>query len=151
MVESHVLQITREGLYLVLLISAPPILASLLIGLVISLFQAMTQLQEQTLTFAPKLVVVFGVLPLVGPWIAPYLALMLKEVLVGLTIGFVAGIFDAVRSAGTLIDTAGGANLATVMVPEIKEQASLFANLQFQLAIVVFFAVGGHRLFLTAV
>lgn len=73
MVESQIIQITREGLYLVLLISAPPILASLVIGLVISLFQAMTQVQEQTLSFAPKILVVFGVLALVGPWIGSQL------------------------------------------------------------------------------
>jgi flagellar biosynthetic protein FliQ len=42
---------------------------SLLIGFLISLFQATTQIQEQTLTFAPKVIVVFGVLAMAGPWI----------------------------------------------------------------------------------
>ncbi len=73
MAQSYIAQITREGLYLVLIASAPPILASLLIGFVISLFQATTQIQEQTLTFAPKIVVTFGVLALVGPWIGAQL------------------------------------------------------------------------------
>lgn len=69
MIETFVTTITREALYLVLLASAPPILTSLLVGFMISLFQATTQIQEQTLTFAPKILIVFGVLALAGPWI----------------------------------------------------------------------------------
>lgn len=46
--------ITQEALFLVLVVSAPPVLMSLLVGFLISLFQATTQIQEQTLTFAPK-------------------------------------------------------------------------------------------------
>ncbi len=65
--------ITQEALYLTLIISAPPILMSLLVGFLISVFQATTQIQEQTLTFAPKVVVVFGVLALAGAWIGSQL------------------------------------------------------------------------------
>ena len=61
--------ITQEALYLTLLVSGPPIALSLLVGLFISVFQATTQVQEQTLTFAPKLIAVFGVLALAGTWI----------------------------------------------------------------------------------
>lgn len=61
--------ITQEALYLVLIASAPPVIMSLIVGFMISLFQATTQIQEQTLTFAPKVVVVFGVLAATGPWI----------------------------------------------------------------------------------
>ncbi|HYX91748.1 MAG TPA: flagellar biosynthesis protein FliQ [Myxococcaceae bacterium] len=61
--------ITQEALYLTLLVSGPPIALSLLVGLFISVFQATTQIQEQTLTFAPKLIAVFGVLALAGTWI----------------------------------------------------------------------------------
>lgn len=89
--------------------------------------------------------------PLVGHELPPgdalhYIALLVKELGVGVVIAYVTGvIFEAVRAGGSLIDTAGGANLATAMVPEIHEQASLFANLQLQLAVVLFFVVGGHR------
>ncbi len=65
--------ITQEALFLVLVVSAPPVLMSLLVGFIISLFQATTQIQEQTLTFAPKVVIVFGVLALTGPWIGSQL------------------------------------------------------------------------------
>ena len=44
-------------------------LASMLVGFVVAVFQATTQIQEQTLSFAPKILIVFGVLALTGPWI----------------------------------------------------------------------------------
>jgi flagellar biosynthetic protein FliQ len=61
--------ITQQALYLVLIASAPPVIISLLVGFIIALFQATTQIQEQTLTFAPKVIVVFLVLAMTGPWI----------------------------------------------------------------------------------
>ncbi len=61
--------IISEALYLVVLISGPPVVLSLVIGVVIAVFQATTQIQEQTLTFAPKVIAVFGALALLGPWI----------------------------------------------------------------------------------
>lgn len=73
MVESFITSITREALYLVLIASAPPIVFSLAVGFMISIFQAATQIQEQTLTFAPKVIVVFLVLALTGPWIGTQL------------------------------------------------------------------------------
>ena len=60
-------RIAREGLYLAVLVSAPAVLASLVVGLVVSLFQATTQIQEQTLTFVPKLVGVVAILAISGP------------------------------------------------------------------------------------
>ncbi|MFY2557593.1 flagellar biosynthesis protein FliQ [Myxococcus sp. CA051A] len=65
--------ITQEALFLVLVVSAPPVLMSLIVGFMISLFQATTQIQEQTLTFAPKVIIVFGVLAMTGPWIGSQL------------------------------------------------------------------------------
>jgi flagellar biosynthetic protein FliQ len=61
--------ITQEALFLVLVCSAPPVVMSLLVGFLVSVFQATTQIQEQTLSFAPKLVIVFGTLALLGSWI----------------------------------------------------------------------------------
>ena len=74
MAEDFVLKVTNEGLLLTLVASGPPVLISLIIGLIIALFQAITQIQEQTLTFVPKLVIVFGVLAVMGPWIGSALA-----------------------------------------------------------------------------
>jgi len=62
------LRVAREGVLLVLLISGGPMLASMLVGLVIGVFQATTQIQEQTLSFVPKLIAVFLSLLVLGPW-----------------------------------------------------------------------------------
>jgi flagellar biosynthetic protein FliQ len=64
-----IIRILREGLLLVLLLSAGPMLASMLIGLVVSIFQATTQIQEQTLSYVPKLAGVFVTIAIMGPWI----------------------------------------------------------------------------------
>jgi flagellar biosynthesis protein FliQ len=62
-------RILREGLMLVLLLSAGPMLTSMLIGLVMSIVQATTQLQEQTLSYVPKLAGVFLSIAILGPWL----------------------------------------------------------------------------------
>jgi flagellar biosynthesis protein FliQ len=63
------IRILREGLLLILLLSGGPMLASMLVGFLVSLFQATTQIQEQTLSYVPKLVAVFVMLAVMGPWI----------------------------------------------------------------------------------
>ncbi|HSI35017.1 MAG: flagellar biosynthesis protein FliQ [Phycisphaerae bacterium] len=63
-----VLRIGREALVLTLILSAIPVLAAMVVGLIISLFQAATQIQEQTLTFVPKIVVTFAAIAIAGPW-----------------------------------------------------------------------------------
>jgi flagellar biosynthetic protein FliQ len=65
--------VIQQALVLVLVVSGPPIILSLVIGFFVSVFQAATQIQEQTLSFAPKLVVIFGVLALGGPWMGSML------------------------------------------------------------------------------
>lgn len=62
-----IMRAVREGLLLVILLSAPPLLASLLVGLVVGVLQAATQVHEQTLMLVPKLLVVGIVLVAMGP------------------------------------------------------------------------------------
>jgi flagellar biosynthesis protein FliQ len=62
-----ILRAIREGLLLVLLVSAPPLLASLVVGFVVSVLQAATQIQDPTIAFVPKLVAVLLVLIALGP------------------------------------------------------------------------------------
>ncbi len=57
-----------DALWLILLLSLPPLLASLIVGLVISLLQALTQVQEQTLTFVPKIIATIIVLIIFAGW-----------------------------------------------------------------------------------
>lgn len=64
-----ILRITTEGLLMIVIVCGPPIVLSMIIGLLISLFQAVTQIQEATLTFVPKMVVIFGALAVLGPWL----------------------------------------------------------------------------------
>jgi flagellar biosynthetic protein FliQ len=71
--EDYLLRVVREALLLVLVVSAPPVLASLLVGLVLGVVQATTQVQEPTLTFVPRLIAVFLSLALAGPWIGAQL------------------------------------------------------------------------------
>lgn len=63
-----IVRILREGLLLVLLISGGPMLASLIVGLIVSILQATTQIQEQTLSYVPKLLSVFLTIAILGPW-----------------------------------------------------------------------------------
>ena len=63
-----VLDIGREALKITILISAPILIIALLVGLIISIFQATTQIQEQTLTFVPKIIAAFISIILFGPW-----------------------------------------------------------------------------------
>lgn len=63
-----VVQITSEALFCVIKTAAPVLLVSLVIGLVISIFQTITSIQEQTLTFVPKLISIFLTLILLGHW-----------------------------------------------------------------------------------
>lgn len=64
-----VVQIGAQALRMVLLLSLPMLAVALVIGVAISLFQAVTQIQEQTLTFVPKIVAVFLTMVLVAPWL----------------------------------------------------------------------------------
>jgi flagellar biosynthetic protein FliQ len=58
----------RQALELTLMLSGPPLIAALVIGLLVSIFQAATQINEMTLTFIPKLIGIFLVLLIAGPW-----------------------------------------------------------------------------------
>ena len=64
-----VIAMIREALELTLLVSAPLLLTALAVGLVVSVFQAATQINEQTLSFIPKLLGVFVAIVVTGPWI----------------------------------------------------------------------------------
>ncbi|MCU0774168.1 MAG: flagellar biosynthesis protein FliQ [Ideonella sp.] len=58
----------QQGLVLLLMLSAPVLLTILLVGLVVSIFQAATQINEQTLSFVPKMVAAVAVMAIAGPW-----------------------------------------------------------------------------------
>ncbi|SMG16369.1 flagellar biosynthesis protein FliQ [Paenibacillus aquistagni] len=63
-----IIGLAGQAVYTVLKVSAPMLIAALVIGLLISIFQAATQIQEQTLAFVPKIIAVFIVILIFGPW-----------------------------------------------------------------------------------
>lgn len=69
MFQTHVIQLAYEGLLLILILSAPPILVSMFFGILVAIFQAATQIQEQTLSFTIKLVAVTLTLMFLGGWL----------------------------------------------------------------------------------
>ncbi len=68
MTESMLMEMGRNSLVLILTLTAPPLMAGLAVGLAVSIVQAVTQIHEATLTFAPKLLAFFAVMALLGPW-----------------------------------------------------------------------------------
>ena len=80
----QVIHVGRQAVETVLLTAAPMLIAAMVIGLLISIFQAATQITEQTMTFIPKIVAVFVTLLIFGPWII--------ELLVTFTTGILAQI-----------------------------------------------------------
>lgn len=77
--EVVVIDIARQALFLVLKTAAPMLLTSLVVGLIVSILQTITSIQEQTLTFVPKLIAVFLVIMLVGNWVLTSIAEYTKE------------------------------------------------------------------------
>lgn len=69
MTEADVVDISSQTIWAIIKCSAPLLLVSLIVGLVISIFQTVTSIQEQTLTFVPKLLAIFITLLLTGGWI----------------------------------------------------------------------------------
>ena len=84
MTPESVLSLAQQALQVTLLMSAPPLLAALLTGLIVSVFQAATQINETTLSFIPKLVAIFVVLVLFGPWMMGILLDYIRELFTGI-------------------------------------------------------------------
>ncbi len=74
----------QQGLYMLLLVSAPILLAVLVVGLLVSVFQAATQINEATLSFVPKVVAAVAVLALAGPWMLTMLVEYIQRTLLAI-------------------------------------------------------------------
>ncbi len=68
MTENQILSIAKDAIETAIIVGGPILAISLLVGLVVSIFQAMTQIQEQTLSFIPKLLAIALILIILGPW-----------------------------------------------------------------------------------
>ena len=77
---NYYVQLAGQALWLILLLSLPPLFASLLVGLLVSLLQALTQVQEQTLTFVPKIIATILALIISSSWMLGRLYAFSREV-----------------------------------------------------------------------
>lgn len=78
------IQIGRDALYMVMLISAPMLGLGLLVGVMVSIFQATTQIQEQTLVFIPKIIAIFVAIVVFGPWMLSLMVDYTREIFMSL-------------------------------------------------------------------
>lgn len=78
-----VIQIGQEALMMVMLVAAPMLGLGLTVGIMVSIFQTATSIQEQTLAFIPKIIAVFVAILIFGPWMLRIMVSYLKGVLVG--------------------------------------------------------------------
>ncbi|MFZ5832838.1 MAG: flagellar biosynthesis protein FliQ [Planctomycetota bacterium] len=74
----------REALWITLLIGAPVLLAGLLIGIIVGLLQALTQIQEQTVAFVPKLVAMLAILGFTLPWLIQQMVQYSHDLIAGI-------------------------------------------------------------------
>ncbi len=75
-----VIDITSQAIWLIIKCSTPMLLASLVVGLIVSIFQTVTSIQEQTLTFVPKILTVFLMLILTGNWIMNNIVAFIQDI-----------------------------------------------------------------------
>ncbi|MEK4875137.1 flagellar biosynthesis protein FliQ [Bacillus sp. FSL W8-0102] len=80
-----VISLAEKGVYMILILSGPIMLIGLIVGLVVSIFQAMTQIQEQTLAFIPKIVAMLVGLVFFGPWMLHHMISYTSQILSNLT------------------------------------------------------------------
>ncbi|WP_375451994.1 flagellar biosynthesis protein FliQ [uncultured Devosia sp.] len=87
MTGAEVLDIATDGIWTLIIVSAPMMVVGLLVGVVISLFQALTQIQEQTLVFVPKIIAIFVTmlitLPFLGATMGGYMSRVMDMIIVG--------------------------------------------------------------------
>lgn len=77
--QDAVLDIARAAIFDIIIVAAPLLLVSLIVGLIISIFQTVTSIQEQTLTFVPKILAVFITLMLAGSWMMNTMIELVQE------------------------------------------------------------------------
>lgn len=85
MTPESVITIAEQGIWMVIMICGPLLALALIVGLIVSIFQATTQIQEQTLAFVPKIVAVLLGLVFFGPWMLSHMLSYANEIFTNLT------------------------------------------------------------------
>jgi len=87
MTGAEVLDISSDGIWVLIIVSAPMMVVGLVVGVIIALFQALTQIQEQTLVFVPKIIAIFITmlltLPFLGATMSAYMTRVIDMIIVG--------------------------------------------------------------------
>jgi flagellar biosynthesis protein FliQ len=78
--EADALELVRSAIWTIIVAAGPPVFAAMLVGIVIALFQALTQIQETTLTFVPKIIVVLATLTVAASFIGGQIVIFTEEV-----------------------------------------------------------------------
>lgn len=84
MTPEYVLNMARQAMQVAMMIGAPMLLVSLIVGLLVAVFRAATQLNEQTLSFIPKLLAVAATMILAGPWVLGVIVDYTRDVLINI-------------------------------------------------------------------
>ncbi|AWI12163.1 MULTISPECIES: flagellar biosynthesis protein FliQ [Bacillaceae] len=85
MTSESVITLAEQGIYTILIVSGPLLLIALVVGLIISIFQATTQIQEQTLAFVPKILAVLLGMIVFGPWMVSHMVQYAENIFSNLT------------------------------------------------------------------
>lgn len=84
MTPESVMSLGRHAMEVTLMVAAPMLLVALIIGLIVSIFQAATQINEQTLSFIPKLLGIFAAMVIAGPWMLSIMLDYMREMFAGI-------------------------------------------------------------------
>jgi flagellar biosynthetic protein FliQ len=84
MENDFVVELSHRALRITLLMASPMLLASLIVGIAVSLFQAVTQINEQTLSFIPKIVVIFFAMVIAAPWLSDVITGFTRELILNI-------------------------------------------------------------------
>ncbi|MBL7664876.1 MAG: flagellar biosynthesis protein FliQ [Bacteriovoracaceae bacterium] len=79
-----VIEVSNQAIKVTLMLAAPMLVGALLIGILVSLFQAVTQINEQTLSFIPKMLVIFGALVIFSPWMMETITSFTSDLIVSI-------------------------------------------------------------------
>lgn len=75
------IDIANQGIRVAIMVSAPMLVGALLIGILVSIFQAVTQINEQTLSFIPKILVIMGAIAILSPWMSETMVTFTRELI----------------------------------------------------------------------
>lgn len=79
MENEYVIEVTQQAMKITLMLAAPMLIGALVVGVLVSIFQAVTQIQEQTLSFIPKILVIVAALVIFSPWMMETMTSYTKE------------------------------------------------------------------------